>query len=301
METIGKVNSTRASTFQELTDGELLDATTQAAADERRSTVELVELLSEVDARRLYLGEGCSSLFTYCTEVLHLSEPAAYHRIEAARATRLFPVVAACLRDGSLTLTTVALLRPHLTLRNHSQLLVAARNESKREVEHQIACLNPKPEVVASIRRLPGASSPADMETSSGALLGLHAGIETSLNAPAHRAWSTAEGPKSESEAEQESAPVPAMAAASPVLRTPTPKIEPLASDRYLLRISLSAAGHANLRRAQELMRHTLSRGDLAGVVWKRDSGRCTFIGARGRCSGRKPDILELCRSGRDT
>jgi hypothetical protein len=34
----------------------------------------LLALLMELDARRLYLGEGCSSLFTYCTQVLHLSE-----------------------------------------------------------------------------------------------------------------------------------------------------------------------------------------------------------------------------------
>ena len=53
-------------------------------------------LLAEVDARRLYLGEGCSSLFTYCTQVLHLSEHAAYHRIEAARAARQYPVILDC-------------------------------------------------------------------------------------------------------------------------------------------------------------------------------------------------------------
>jgi hypothetical protein len=101
----------------------LLEVTARAAADERRSTVELVELLSEIDARRLYLGQGCSSLFTYCTQVLRLSESAAYHRIEAARANRVFPLIADRLRDGSMTLTTVAMLRPHLTLKNHVRVL----------------------------------------------------------------------------------------------------------------------------------------------------------------------------------
>ena len=48
----------------------------------------LVASLAEMDARKLYLGEGCSSLFTYCTRVLYLSEYAAYGRIEAARAAR---------------------------------------------------------------------------------------------------------------------------------------------------------------------------------------------------------------------
>jgi len=43
---------------------------------ERRAMAALIRSLMELDARRLYLGEGCSSLFTYCTRVLHLSESA---------------------------------------------------------------------------------------------------------------------------------------------------------------------------------------------------------------------------------
>jgi hypothetical protein len=58
------------------------------AAMERQATAHLVAALAELDARRLYLSEGCSSLFTYCTSVFHLSEHAAYSRIEAARAGR---------------------------------------------------------------------------------------------------------------------------------------------------------------------------------------------------------------------
>ena len=59
--------------------------TEKVAGNERRVTAELLALLAEVDSRRLYLGDGCSSLFTYCTQVLRLSEHAAYHRIEALR------------------------------------------------------------------------------------------------------------------------------------------------------------------------------------------------------------------------
>ena len=86
---------------------------------EREATARLIALLAEVDERRLYLGEGCSSLFTYCTQALHLSEHAAYGRIEAARAARRFPVVLDLLSEASLTLTSVTLLAPHLTPTNH--------------------------------------------------------------------------------------------------------------------------------------------------------------------------------------
>jgi hypothetical protein len=68
-----------------LSDAELLNEVKQLTADEVRPTSRLVAALGELDARRLYLGEGCASLFTYCTQVLHLSEHAADLRIGAAR------------------------------------------------------------------------------------------------------------------------------------------------------------------------------------------------------------------------
>ena len=64
-------------------------------------------------------GQGFSSLFTYCTQALHLSEHAAYSRIEAARAARRFPIILDLLADGAVNLTTICLLGPHLTDRSH--------------------------------------------------------------------------------------------------------------------------------------------------------------------------------------
>jgi hypothetical protein len=56
-------------------------------------------------------------MFTYCTQALHLSEHAAYNRIEDARTVRRFPVILDLLVDGSITLTTVCLLA---ALRHHT-------------------------------------------------------------------------------------------------------------------------------------------------------------------------------------
>jgi hypothetical protein len=74
-------------------DIDLLAEIKRLARDEREATARLVAFLGELDARRLYPGEGCSSVFAYCTQVLHLSEHAAYGRIEAARAGRRFPII----------------------------------------------------------------------------------------------------------------------------------------------------------------------------------------------------------------
>jgi hypothetical protein len=83
---------------------------------ERGATAALVRALMELDARQPYLAEGCSSLFAYCTQVLHLAEGSAYNRIEAARAALRYPALLEGLVDGSLTLTTIRLIAPHRRL-----------------------------------------------------------------------------------------------------------------------------------------------------------------------------------------
>src|SRR4051794_38617 len=93
-----------------LSNAELLDAVQQLAARERHATAQLLASLAELDTRRLYLGQGFPSLFAYCTRHLHMSEHAAYNRIEVARAARKFPMILDRLADGVLTLATARLL-----------------------------------------------------------------------------------------------------------------------------------------------------------------------------------------------
>jgi hypothetical protein len=141
--------------FAQLSDRELLAEVKTLAEHERVATAGLIATLAELDARRLYLGEGCSSLFSYCTRLLHLSEHAAYGRIEAARTARRHPVILDMLAAGSVNLTTVCLLAPHLTEENHVDVLNAAHHKSKREVEHLVASLRPQPAVPSVVRKLP--------------------------------------------------------------------------------------------------------------------------------------------------
>jgi hypothetical protein len=131
----------------DLSDLDLWAEVERAAKCERLATARLIALLMEVDSRKLYAGQGSSSLFTYCVHRLHLSEHAAYLRIEAARSARRFPVVLDMLSDGSLHLTAVSLLAPHLTPTNHLEVLDSARHKSKRDVEQLVARLRPQPDV----------------------------------------------------------------------------------------------------------------------------------------------------------
>lgn len=151
---------TTAIPFNTLSDLDLVSEVKQLAQSERQATAALIASLAEMDERRLYIGEGCASLFVYCTRVLHLSEHAAYGRIEAARAARRFPIVLERLERGELTLTSLCLLRPHLTEANCSELVDAARHASKRDVERLLATIAPRPDAPTVIRKLPAPAPP---------------------------------------------------------------------------------------------------------------------------------------------
>jgi len=285
--------------FAHLSDDELLAAVKCLARSECRATAALVRSLMELDVRRLYLGEGYSSLFTYCTQALHLAEGAAYNRIEAARAARRFPAILTALEDGALTLTAVRLIAPHLTAANHQDVLAQARHKGKREVEALVASLRPLPSVPSTIRKLPEPRQ-VSLDTTPVVL--------TTMTAPP--------GP-----------PVITQA----IAMTPRRIEIPLAPDRYKLQFTISGETHAKLRRVQALGRHVIPSGDPAEIfdraltlllqdlerrrcaaatspratqknvdresrhipasskreVWRRDEGRCAYVGREGRCTER--------------
>ena len=109
--------------LRHLSDAELIARVNALAARERDATALLVAHLAELDTRDVHLRAGHSSLFAYCRDALALSEHEAYNRIEAARAARRFPVILEMLADGSVSLTSVRLLAPHLTPDNHRSVL----------------------------------------------------------------------------------------------------------------------------------------------------------------------------------
>jgi hypothetical protein len=122
-------------------------------ADQTLSARLLVHL-GEVDARGLYREHAYPSMFAYCVEELRMSESQAYLRIQAARLGREYPHVVALVARGSVHLTAMKLLGPHLTADNHVKLLERASGNSKREVEPsrggdraQARCTEPHTEV----------------------------------------------------------------------------------------------------------------------------------------------------------
>src|SRR5437867_1123935 len=138
-----------------LSDHDLLARVGVLAGKEREASVELVAHLAALDTRpALYAAAGHGSLFTYCTDVLRLSEDATCNRIQAARACRDFPVILDLLASGAMSLTSVRMLRPHLTPENHEAVLARASGRSRREIEALIAEVAPRPDVPSSVRKL---------------------------------------------------------------------------------------------------------------------------------------------------
>jgi len=311
-----------------LSDGDLVAEIERLAAFERDATARLVAHLAELDARRLYLGAGYPSLFAYCTERLRISEYGAYNRMEAARAARRFPVILGMLSDGSMTLTTVRILAPHLTDENHCELLESACRRSKREVEELVARHFPRPAVAALVRRLPVRGGPA-----------IPASVQAiSASPPPNAAFAAVAAEQAFTGVDQIAERVPPRAQASPAMTgcvppSARPTVTPLSPERYQVRFTASAETHRKLGRAQELLGHALPSGDIAMVfdraltaliaeltrkkiaatdrtrparrgaegsrhipseirrnVWRRDDGQCAFVAPGGvRCSARKP------------
>jgi hypothetical protein len=60
----------RSLRLDSLSDDELLRQLSTLVDRHRRLESEVVAHIAEVDARRLYLGQACSSMFAYCCAVL---------------------------------------------------------------------------------------------------------------------------------------------------------------------------------------------------------------------------------------
>jgi hypothetical protein len=225
-----------------LSDPDLLARLAMLAGKERETSVELVAHLAELYTRAsLYAAQGHGSLFTYCTEVLELSEDAACNRISAARACRRFPVILDALASGGLSLTTIRMLNPHLTAENHQSVLARASGRSRREIEALIAELAPRPDVRSSVRKVPGVTSATPLSAT-------HPAIEM------------------EPAAAMPSESRPALHAPSPSPAPRRPIVETTSPDRYRIQFTIGKESHDKLRRVQDLLRREIPAGDPGAI-----------------------------------
>src|SRR4051812_20077453 len=256
-----------------LSDATLVTEVDRLAGREREATVAFIVHLAEFDARRLYAPAGFPSTFAYCVESLHLSEDAAFNRIEVARLARAHPAILDMLVAGRLSPTTARMRRRYVTEENHERLLAAAAGQSKGDLEKVLAGLFPHPDVPASIRRSPPAAGnvrPPDTNDGGARTRGTAIGCRVMATADAMAAG-TLDMPPLSGAANVVSAGVPgrsepSQSAADPPSYLPPqrrPAVRPLSSERYEIRFTVSGKTREKLRRAQDLLAGCLPSGDV--------------------------------------
>ena len=258
----------------------------------REATALLIAHLSEIDARELYLGEGCGSLYKYCTEILRLSEDVAGNRIIVARLAQKFPVVLERLAEGAVHLSALRILAPCLTRENHLALLDAARHKSKDQVEEIAAAVRPRPDVPSAIRKLPDRGGAA--ARANGDEAGLFSQKPEDPPATTRFAMENQGG-----ESALSVAPVPAAAPAPPRRAT----VSALSPGRYKIEFTADAETYQALRQLQELMRHQVPNGDPAKIVKQAlllllDQVRAGKTGQAKRPRKRQADVEDLWVEG---
>ena len=175
--------------------------------------------------------------------MLRLSEDATCNRIQAARACRDFPVILEALVSGAMSLTSVWILRPHLTRENHEAVLARASGRSRREIEALVAELAPRPDVPSSVRRLPTAPPAPPV-----------------MPAPTSPATCVEAATLGSSE------PTSPVSSPPPLRTTPRPIIETTSPERYRIQFTIGKESHEKLLRLQALLRREIPNGDPGAI-----------------------------------
>jgi hypothetical protein len=229
--------------LESLTDDEVISGLDDLLGQSRRLEAPLVAHIGEVEVRRLYARYAASSIFSYCTDVLRMSEGEAYLRTTVAKAAREHPVILEMLADGQLHLSGIAKLAPVLTAENRDALLARAVHKSKRQILQIVAELAPRPDVPPLMRKLPerAAASP-----------------DASLVQPA--------SPLSPSPANVD-APSPARIETPRLPTSLAPALQPLSRSRYKVQFTAGPELHDDLEALRALMRSEVPDGDLALII----------------------------------
>jgi hypothetical protein len=126
-----------------MTNQELLAHARTLAGEERKIASQVIELLCEIDRRKLHFELGFPSLQAFCEKELGYSSGAAARRIASMRLVREMPETRPMLEDGRLSLETMQAVQIHFRKEDLSKdektaLVKSVQGKSKREVERII-------------------------------------------------------------------------------------------------------------------------------------------------------------------
>ena len=205
---------------------------------ESGATAGLLACLAVFDERRSFSDLGYSSMLDYCQRDLALSEDVAKKYLRAARIARAHPVLFDMISDRRLTVSAVLTIGPLLESGMHDDLIDAAVGKSREQLEWLVAGRCPRPEML-------------ELEATTCATGTSGAALQVSLEG--------APGPACPSTAPE--SPVSLVPLHAPAI------IKPLSADHASITVTITRATRDKIRRAQELLGHSVAPGAIADVL----------------------------------
>jgi 5-methylcytosine-specific restriction endonuclease McrA len=118
----------------------------------KKLEAEIIKVLQEIDSQDIYRDLGYSSLFDYATTCLGFTDSVAYGFITVARKALEIPELFEALTHGVITVNTAKRITSAMTQENAAFLLEKASTMTQRELEREVAQINPRFEVKESAR-----------------------------------------------------------------------------------------------------------------------------------------------------
>ena len=235
--------------LRHLSDDLLSSGLDTSATDDRLANASLLAHIAEFDRRRLCLPTQYPSMYRYCVGHLRMSEDMAFKRVRTAKVARMFAGVFEAIADGRLNLSGVTLLSKHLTRANGAELLAAAVNRSRAEIQEMLARRFP---VTGSVTE---SASAADEAAPPAELL----------------AGAMAENGQEPQQIQH----VPGRVENVGVFGAPAPnslpelqlRVTPIAPGRYELVAVIDQAAHDRLMDSKDLLGHAVPSGALVEVL----------------------------------
>lgn len=141
--------------MQKITNENLVSQLKTLVAEERQLTTQILELLREVESRKLFLPMGYPSLFEFCTKELGYAEGAAHRRISAMRLIKDVPEVQNKILSGELSLSVASQAQSFFNNQKKKnqaygqpaklELLERLENVSTRDCEKVLLQIDPEP------------------------------------------------------------------------------------------------------------------------------------------------------------
>ena len=234
------------STVSGLSDDRLLEQTGNLARLDHQVHVFVIDHLCEIEARRLYLDRGFSSLFDYVKRGLGYSDAATWRRINAMKLCARIEGVRERLWDGSLTLDAAAQLQAAFERRDRLQGRDGERARTARAAGHGSAM---RPNGLAP--PAPTRSAERKPEPEPGPVLDLSA----------QKALVEQAAGKSTREVTKMLADV------DPALAVPADRVRPLGEGRWELKAVIDAECERGLEQLKGLLSHVDPRMTLGQLV----------------------------------